>query len=233
MAIARVNYSAAGTTDGTTVSTPSADFSTADLLLALISFRRDSGTGVPTKADDSSNSYDSDGNSAIGVTAAELAHVLAPTVDASMSLSITTDGVALRWPAAALLGFSGIAAVDVGNGAAANNAQSVLALPSITPSVNGCLLVTVLSIDRVVTAMTLTGGGLTWTIESVIAADANNNGLYVGWAVQTTAAAIVATWDWTTNAVRSARIQAFTPAAAATKAFPSYHRSARFFTRRF
>lgn len=236
MAIALIASASAGATAANTITTGAVDMTGADLLVIASGYDIVSGTTKPTESDSQSNSYADLDDADFGATAAVMHYAAGPSVSASHTFTSTVDGTFLVKPSVCAAGFSGLHATpfDVEVATGGTSAASVQAA-SLTPTVDGCLLVTTIVIGAAVSGMTLTGGGLTWTIlETVAFSSGNHQAHYLGYAIQPTAAAITVTWDWTTNAVRSMTVAAFKPAAgAATKAPYFSGTRARTFTRGF
>lgn len=225
MAIALVNGAAAGAFAADTVNTAALNMTGVDLLVILAAYGINSGTTSPSCTDSEGNTYTLGAISgAANNAAAKMAYAAGPpTVSASMFGTVTVDGSLLAKPAIGWLAFSGLdpAPADVESSGSGTGAQSVQVMSAFTPSVNGCLIVSMIAIDRTVTNMTLTGGGLTWTLLNGTSAwvgfsSGNHPALFAGFAVQTTAAEISdLTWDWTTNAQRTCKAWVFKPAAGA------------------
>lgn len=210
MTIAHVVSTSAGSTGGTTVTTSGVDTTGADLLVAVVSYYGQTGTGDPAFSDSKSNSWTALTARELGFNnAAVKIFYCKPT---SVGSGHTFTAAATNsYPTVSVSAFSGAKATspfDQESGTATNSASTSYQAGSITPSEDGCLLVAGVTTD-----------GTSHTINSSFNATAtdklssNRMGGGIAYKVQTTAGAENPTWSWTGSTMRAAALASFKPAA--------------------
>ena len=132
---------------------------------------------------------------------------LSPTVGSGHTFTVTGTAI---YPAIIVTAFAGVASLQVDTGA--NGASSPIASGSITPAANGALILTA-RVSNAAATNTITPSG--FTAITVAYAGGTNMGGAVGYLIQTTAAAVDATWTWTGTPTQNAVTTAvFLPVAA-------------------
>jgi hypothetical protein len=192
-----------GVTGGTTAAI---DTTGADLIVVSVSSY--AGGMAPTLTDSKGNTYTGLTARLLSNAAHRLFYVLAPTVGAGHTFTVTG---ATLYPAIVVDAFAGVASYQTESGATATSIAS-LACGSVTPSTNGALVVTGAAGDGAVTD-TVSPAGFTLTQKTF--SGGNNMQGSAAWQVQATAAAINPTWSFS-PAQGSAAVGAavFVPAAA-------------------
>ena len=194
-------------TIATRATTTAIDTTGADLLVVAVSSYS---TTPVTVSDSKSNTWSPRTEKASGNNHTRLFFCQGGTVGSAHTFSTNADFYDI-----AVAAFSGSGAIpfDVENGAAA--VASALATGSITPAVNGELIVSALgeTADGGISRTYSVDSGLTITDQNG-AAGGNHNGLGLAYFAQTTAAAINPTWSITGGANNiAAVIASFKPAA--------------------
>ena len=211
--IALVAHVAAGSSGGTTVTTPNANMVGADFMFAALADLRS--TTAVNISDTESNTYTNTSPAYNDGSLSRIrgSYVGSPTVDSSVAASYTLTN---SFPSLALAGFSGVKAssfFDTQNGNHTTGSSTSLQPGSVTPSENGCLIVAAMAIGTVVTNVQIDSG---FTLLDTIAfLNGNKFGLSIAYKVQLVAAAINPTWSWTvSSSFASAGIYVFKPAMA-------------------
>jgi hypothetical protein len=160
---------------------------------------------------------DSKGNTYTGLTVRsyisvfqQFHYVLAPTVGAGHTITVTGTGI---YNSVVAYAFGGVASYQTES--SAQSSASPLAPGSVTPSANGALIVTSLNSETVATDTIPTGftGGIQVTY--VGGSSMQTSTAYL---IQPTAAAINPSWSWaggTHNAIAAVAVFAAAPASAA------------------
>jgi hypothetical protein len=170
------------------------------------------GSIAPSSPTDSKGNTWTNGNELIDNVApfhAGMFWCAAPTTDSShtVSASVFYEGIVA-------MAFSGLASspFDQQNGAISGSSSSTSLAPgSITPSVDGCLIVTYISWDSNAPLPTVTvPSGFTAGPETVSISGAIRTAM--AWKIQTTAAPINPTWNYTPAGRTGAMIMSFKPA---------------------
>ena len=156
---------------------------------------------------------DSAGNTWTGLTARSsstafnrLWYCLNPTTSASHTFTIAGTGV-YAW--VGFLAFSGVASYDAETGATGTGTS--LAAGSLTPAVDGSLLIT--SATTAGTSHTV-NRGYTATTQNNVGGTSMGGG--IAYLIQGTAAAVNPTWSWTGSGVVAASHARFSPTAGST-----------------
>ena len=196
--------SAQGTTITTAVDTTGAD------LIAVVAADF---ANVPTITDSKSNVYSTIASFGAGGDEVTMYYVASPVVGTNHTVSATGTFQALAMGA-----FSGSSAtpLDVHNGANGSGITS-LATGAITPTVDGCLVVTGIALGGNASTPSVTDGTTPdYTLDqSRNGVSGSRYGIGLAHVAQTTKASINATWSWTNASGDAAEIVSFKPAGGA------------------
>jgi hypothetical protein len=197
-----VIHTTAGSSGGNGVTTTAIDTTGADLIVVSGAF-----FGTPTLTDSEGNTWTAltVQNGSAGEQS-QLFYCANPTTDAAHTFTLTG---ASTFPTIGVVAVSGAASspFDDENGLSIGTSDTSIQPGSITPSEDGCLVVTSLT----------TAGGANHTINGTYTASvvdnlaSNHYGGGIGWNIQSTAAATNPTWSWTNSVGRTSAIASFLP----------------------
>jgi len=211
-AIAYVATANCGATSGSldTCTTGSANMTGVNLLVACVGW---GGTGTPAISDTSSNSYTGRTSQAdtFGVSV-KCYDAQGATVTSSMTFTVTTTGS--QAPSLIVMGFSGAltsSGFDQTNGSSPGSGVTSVQPGSITPSVNGEVLIDAQTLTDGAQASISIDSGFS-TPETVSFSGGNHYGVSMAYFIQSTAAAINPTESWTTSANAANRQYSYKPA---------------------
>ena len=225
MAIAKV-ASTLSVSNSTSITTSAIDTTGADLLVVCVSF--DAGFGSPAVSDSKGNTWS--GLTAINPGSNSSSSQMFYCVPTSVGSGHTFTVSSSRFYGVIPIAFSGIKAsspFDVENVGSVVGTNTGVSSGSITPSENGELIISGAACSGI--------GWLTLTVDNSLTIDQENNGTAAGtgvalaYKVQSTAAAINATWDFggSRNMAASAVIASFKEASAAATYIPPRFEQAR------
>lgn len=203
-----IAHGIAGTPSGTTLTTAPADTTGAGLLIVALSSVNSTYGTTPTVSDSKGNTWTAL-TAKVGVYYRECLYCcLAPTVGTGHTFSCDHAGAnpPESRPTLAFLAASGTYTAGAENGNHIDAGSSSVQPGSVTPAVDGSLVVTGL----------LFGDASSATIDSGFAADTINTGsdhlsAAIGWLEQGTAAAVNPTWSWGGGDTPVTTIAAFEP----------------------
>jgi hypothetical protein len=207
--IEHIATTTAGSSGGNGVTTTAIDTTGADLIVVSGAF-----FGTPTLSDSESNTWTAltVQNGSAGEQS-RLYYCANPTTDAAHTFTLTG---ASTFPTIGVVAVSGAASspFDQENGFSVGTNGTSIQPGSITPSEDGCLVVTGVT----------TAGGASHTINGTYTASvvdnlaSNHYGHGIGWHIQSTAAATNPTWSWTNSVGRTSAIASFKPDTGASAA---------------
>lgn len=185
--------------------TPAIDTSGATLIVAV------GGTwnSPPTMSDSEGNTWTVATTTTVANSAcSRILYVANPTTGTSHTFTVSGSNA----PTCAILAFGGAGVLDQTNEAATNSPPNTLWQPgSVTPGVNGELIVTGFDVDGSSVSPTIDSG---FTVTDVVAYGANVEGIAAAYLVQATAGAIDPTWTYGGGHTIAATIASFRPASA-------------------
>lgn len=219
MAITFVNSVSAGAgAGGGDITTAADDMSAADFLVAGLAWKAVGG-GADDILDSQSNTYTKlTPRSSGSDVSVRIDYKAAPSVSATHTFTGDVTPTGTSMPSVFGAGFSGVLQVapfDTGKESGANATAQSISAGTITPSVDGALLIALLGVDRAAGAPVTVNNGFT-LMESVVFVTAQHQELHAAYLIQTTAAAISCTFSWPNFANVASVIAAFKPAAGAT-----------------
>lgn len=208
MTISHIASTSKGSSGGSTVTTDSIDTTGADLLVAVVSYYGN--TTDPVLSDSKGNTWTGlTAREQSGVTFSNRIYYCKPTSVGS-GHTFTAGPGGTSYPTISVSAFSGTktsSVFDQESGAATAGNVTSFQPGSITPSEDGCLLVTGVSTD-----------GTSHSINSSFNATAtdkltgNHLGGGIAYKIQTTAAAENPMWSWTGSSSKAAAMASFKPA---------------------
>lgn len=194
--------SQAGTANGATTS--AIDTTGANLIVVAVSWFNNAATTV---SDNQGNTWTAlTVRSVASNVTSRLYYCASPTTNASHTFSVSGTSI---FPTIAVVAVSGAAAspFDLENGATSSVDATSVQPGSITPSEDGCLVVTGVSTNGTSHSI---DSGYTTQAQNYQASVRMGGGL--AFLIQSTAAATNPTWSWTTASDRAATIASFKPA---------------------
>ena len=140
---------------------------------------------------------------------AQIAYKAAPVVAASHTWTQTQTSIFCAISAAVFSGVLQVSPLDqeTGHGLATNDTS--IQPGSLTPSMNGCLIISLLELAGTDTAFTPSGYTL---IDGIAGDNATREGLFFAYKIQSTAAAENPLWTWTVNSPACTALAIFKPA---------------------
>lgn len=206
MTIAHIASTSAGSTGGTTVTTSAIDTTGADFLVVAVSYYGSTSNADPALSDSKGNTWTALTARELGFNNAAAKIFYCKPTSVGSGHTFTADRTN-TYPTISVSAFSGVKATspfDQESGTSTNSASTSYQPGSITPSEDGCLLVTGICSDGTSHSV---NSSFNATATDVLSS--NHMGGGIAYKVQTTAGAENPTWSWTGSTWRAAAMASF------------------------